>query len=169
MKKDLMQMATYVGIGIAVMSSGLAQVASSETSPLSAQAEPEWTKDVTVLVIAPDGTWGATTASYFHVAFARAIADCKRKYHDKIGCGYQSTAIRSGWILAIRCGRENIIVAAKTPEAVTQAAINSEIRLRRDYQPAMPPCIQVVSVDPEGRITTSDVVHSPQAAVQQRR
>jgi hypothetical protein len=169
MKKDLIQVAACIGIGIAAMSASIAQVALSETSPLLAQAEPEWAKDVTVLVIAPDGTWGATTASYFHEALATAIADCMRKYRHEIGCGYRFTAIRAGWSLAIRCGWENVIVAAKTPEAAKQAAVDSEFRLRRDYRPDMPPCVQVVSVDPEGRIKTSDVVQLPQAAVEQSR
>lgn len=169
MKRDLMQMATYVGISIAAMSASVGQVALSGASPLLAQAGAEWARDVTVLVIAPDGTWGATTAPSFDEALTKAIVSCKSKYRHEIGCGYRSTAIRAGWSLAIRCGRDIIIVAAETLKAAKQAAVHSELRLRREYRPDMPPCVQVVSVDPDGRITASDVVQLPQAVNEQTR
>lgn len=171
MRKDLMQMATYIGIGIgiAAMSASFAQTGLAEDLPLLALGDAEWAKNVTVLVIAPDGTWAAATEPSFDEAFTKAIASCKSKYRHEIGCGYRSTAIRAGWSLAVRCGRESIIVTAKSLEAAKQAAVVSELRLRRDYRPGMPPCVQVASVDPDGRITASDVAQLPQAVVEQTR
>ena len=169
MKKDLIQMAAYIGISIAAISASFAQPTLLENSPLLTQGDADWARDVTVLVIAPDGTWAAATEPSFHEALIKAIVSCKSKYDHEIGCGYRSTAIRAGWSLAMQCGRESIIVAAKTLEAAKQAAVNSELRLRRDYRPDMPPCVQVASVDPDGRITAFDVVQFPQAVVEQSR
>jgi hypothetical protein len=94
-------------------------------------------------------------------ALAKAIANCKSKYRDKIGCGYRSTFIREGWSLVLRCGRENIIVAEKTLDAAEQAAVDSELALRRDYKPDMPPCTRVVSVKPDGRVIAPNVAGLP--------
>lgn len=169
MRKDLLQMATYIGISIAATSASFAKTGLSETSLLLTRTDAEWAKDVTVLAIAPDGTWGTATEHSINEAIAKAIAGCKSKYRHAIGCGYRFTAIRAGWSLAIRCGGENIIVAAMTLDAATQAAVDSEIRLRRDYRPDMPPCVQVVSVDPVGRIVASDVVQLLPSVIDQSR
>ena len=170
MRKSFAQIATgAIGIGIAAMSASFAQTAPLRNPPLLAETDAEWAKDVTVLVIAPDGTWGTATEPFGHEAFAKAIAGCKSKYHHGIGCGYRSTAIRAGWTLAIRCGWESIIVAAKTLEAAEQAAIDSELSLRRDYQPDMPSCVHVVSVDPHGRIIAPDVVQLFRSVVDRTR
>lgn len=170
MKKSLMQMAICaISISIAAMSATLAQTASSRNPPLLAETDAEWAKDVTVLAIAPDGTWGTATEPFIDKAFAKAIAGCKRKYRRDLGCGYRSTAIRAGWSLAIRCGWENIIVAAKTFEAAEQAAIDSEFSLRRDYQPDMPPCVHVISVDPNGMIIAPDGVQLLRSVVDRTR
>ena len=109
-----------------------------------------------MLVIAPDGTWGTATEPFVHQALAKAIANCKNKYRHDIGCGYRSTSIRAGWSFVMRCGRENIIVAGKTLHAAEQAAVDSELNLRRDYYPDTPPCVRVVSVNPDGEIITPD-------------
>jgi hypothetical protein len=160
MRERIMQAtACAISIGVAAVGAGSAQTALSPNPPLLAQTNAEWTKDVTVLVIAPDGTWGTATEPSIGRALAKAIANCKSKYRHEIGCGYRSTSIRAGWSLAMRCGQENIIVAAKILHAAEQAAVDSELNLRRGYKPDMPPCVRVVSVDPDGGIIAPDVVH----------
>jgi len=150
-KRVIAAAACAIGISIGAVSAISAQT-TSRSQLLFARADLDWAKDVTALVIAPDGTWGMATEPSVGRALANAISDCKSKYRQEIGCGYRSTIIREGWSLALRCGRENIIVAEKTLHAAEQAAIDSELRLRRDYKPDMPPCVRVVSVDPDGRI-----------------
>jgi hypothetical protein len=158
MRKHIIKaVACVIGFSIAAAGASAAQTALSPSPP--AQTHAEWTNDVTVLAIAPDGTWGAATGPFHSEALARAIANCKSKYRHEIGCGYRSTSIRAGWTLALRCGRENIIVAARTLHAAEQDAVNSELNLRRDYYSDMPPCVRVVSVDPDGRIIAPDVEH----------
>jgi hypothetical protein len=41
--------------------------------------------DVTVVAIAPDGTWGTATDSYSHLALNGAINNCKKHYKEMIG------------------------------------------------------------------------------------
>ena len=57
-----------------------------------------------------------------------------------------------GWSLGIRCGTENIIVAARELADAERAAINREIDLKYRYAPDMPPCRRVLSVNPDGEI-----------------
>lgn len=160
MAKRIMQaMACAIGIIIADVGASSAQTALSPDPPPLGRTNAEWTKDVTVLAIAPDGTWGTATELSFNQALANAIAHCKSKYRHEIGCGYRSTSVRAGWTIAMRCGQENIVIAAKTLHAAEQAAVDSELILRRDYQPDMPPCVRLVSVDPDGGIVAPDVGH----------
>ena len=135
----------------------LAQSNLRATPPTSAPTGDDWQKDVTVLTLAPDGTWGAATEGSLSRAIANAIGDCKSRYQREIGCGSQITSVRAGWSLGLRCGNENIIVAARTLVEAEQAAINREIELRTVYVPDMPPCVRVVSVDPQGAITAPNV------------
>ena len=146
-----------ISISVAAVGASSAQTALSPNPPLLAQTNDDWTKDYTVLVIAPDGTWGTATEPSYAGALAKAIANCRSKYLREIGCGYRSTSIRAGWTFVMRCGQENIIVAAKTLDAAEQAAVDSELNLRRDYKPDMPPCVRVLSVAPDGRIIAPDV------------
>ena len=160
MRERIMQAAACaISISVAAVGVSYAQTALSPNAPPLGWTDAEWTKDVTVLVIAPDGTWGTATELTAGEALAKAIANCKSKYRHEIGCGYRSTFIRAGWSLAMRCGEENIIVAAKTLRAAEQAAVDSELNLRRDYKPDMPPCVRVVSIDPDGVIIAPDVGH----------
>ena len=112
-----------------------------------------WDLPWTALTIAPDGSWGVATELYSHQAIAGAIANCKRMYQKEIGCGYQSRLTQAGWSLLVRCGDENIIVAAKILAEAIQEANDREKILRQRYRPDMPTCMHVLTVDPQG-ITT---------------
>jgi|RhiMetdeSRZDD1v2_1073273.scaffolds.fasta_scaffold401734_2 hypothetical protein len=118
----------------------------------TASADEDWHNDVTVLTIAPDGSWGVATDAFVSRAIARAIADCKRRYRREIGCGHRLTSIRAGWSMALRCGNENIIVAEKSLADAEQLARRREDELRTVYVPDMPACVRTVTVDPHGAI-----------------
>jgi hypothetical protein len=121
--------------------------------PCPAFAQPEFeTAPVTVLTMAPNGTWGAATDDTIGVAIAAAIARCNGRHQRALGCGASYTTIRGGWSLGIRCGQENILVSEKTLAEAEQAAIDREVALRERYVFDMPPCVRVVSVDPTGAI-----------------
>jgi hypothetical protein len=111
-----------------------------------------WRADVTVVAIAPDGTWGTATDALTNRAVARAIDDCKAKYASEIGCGYRSTFVRQGWSLAFRCGTENILVAEQELTHAQWAAFRQERELRTRYVPDMPACVRTLTVDPQGRV-----------------
>jgi hypothetical protein len=113
----------------------------------------DWALPWTVLTIAPDGSWGVATETYSYQALAGAIANCKRMYQKEIGCGHQSTTTRAGWSLAVRCGNQNIIVAAKLLADAIQAAADRETILRQVYRPDMPTRINVLTVNPQGIVT----------------
>src|SRR5262245_55703837 len=125
-----------------------------------ASADDDWQKDVTVLTIAPDGTWGVATDDHVSRAITLAIADCKRKYQREIGCGHRLTSIRAGWSLAFRCGNENIIVAERSLADAEQMARRQENEMRALYVPDMPACVRTVTVDPHGVVVAPTVGYS---------
>src|SRR5215475_4136201 len=109
----------------------------------------------TVLTMAPDGAWGAATDAAVNQAIARGLSSCKRRSRVEIGCGAYSTAIRSGWSLGIRCGRNNIVVSANDLVDAERAAGERERALRQSYVPDMPPCRRVVTIDPRGAVVAA--------------
>jgi hypothetical protein len=107
---------------------------------------------VTVVAIAPDGTWGTATDRLTNRAVANAIEKCKQKYTSEIGCGYRSTFVRQGWSLVLRCGTENVLVAEKELADAQWAAFRQERDLRARYVPNMPACERTLTVNTQGEI-----------------
>jgi hypothetical protein len=103
---------------------GVAQ-ARSETWRETAAAE-DWMHDFTVLTMAPDGAWGVATEPFVNRAIANAIARCKAMSGKDLGCGAYMTSIRAGWVLGIRCGRQNIIVADRDLAEAERRALRRE-------------------------------------------
>src|SRR5262245_14213073 len=122
----------------------------------SLAAVPAGDDNWTVLTMAPDGAWGAATDAAVNQAIARALSSCKTRSDAEIGCGAYSTAIRSGWSLGIRCGRNNIVVSANELADAERAAGERERVLRQSYVPDMPPCRRVVTIDPRGAVVVAD-------------
>lgn len=117
----------------------------------------EWATDFTVLTMAPDGVWGTATDPRVNRAIYLAIRNCKAKSKVELGCGAYQTTVRGGWSLGIRCGRENIIVADRDLAEAERRARNREAVLRESYVPNMPPCVRVVTIDPNGNIVVPPV------------
>ena len=161
----IMLLRTRVAVFAATMSLGLCSEecsggewsATELNEPPIANADEYWQKDITVVAIAPDGTWGVATEPTTGRAIANAIAECKKKYQSKIGCGSEITTVRGGWSIGMRCGNRSIFVAEETLAKAEQAAISRETELRQFYAPDMPPCVRVMSVDPNGDVVTPDV------------
>lgn len=150
----------------------LALAVSLIVSPSLAQAGPDYERRnemVTAVAIAPDGGWGVATDPLIDHAIADAISSCKTKYRGEVGCGYQITTVHRGWSLVLRCGKENIIVAARTLAAAEQEAIDREYDLRQKYVPDMPGCVRVLSVDPAGIVVAPDVRHLLRVVEDRRR
>src|SRR5262249_1247986 len=76
--------------------------------------------DLTVVATAPDGTWGVATDPIIGRAIANAMAECKKKYQSKIGCGSRMITIRGGWSIGMRCGNRSIFVAEETLAAARE-------------------------------------------------
>jgi len=155
-----MLLRTSVAVFAATVSLGLwsEACAGGEWSATELNVPPSAsTDDYTVVAITPDGTWGVATDPITGRAIANAMADCKNKYQSKIGCGSRIITIRGGWSIGMRCGNRSIFVAEETLAKAEQAAINRETELRQFYAPDMPPCVRVMSVDPNGYVVAPDV------------
>jgi hypothetical protein len=124
----------------------------AQSTSTQAQAIEEWAHDFTVLTMAPDGAWGTATDSRVNRAIYLAIKACKAMSKATLGCGAYQTTVRGGWSLGIRCGRENIITADRDLAEAERRARKRETELREVYVPNMPPCVRVVTVDPNGNI-----------------
>ena len=144
-KRSLLRTACAVAINLGIVDAPAAQSDSIRRS----------VDDVTVLTMAPDGSWGVATDMSTSSAIAKAIANCRKMSQAHLGCGAYFTAIRDGWSLGLRCGGENIIVAANALAEAERAALNREIDLKERYVPDMPPCRRVLSVDPQGALVIS--------------
>jgi hypothetical protein len=108
--------------------------------------------DWTVVTMSPDGSWGSATESSTGQALAKAIRNCKAMSGRQIGCGAQSRAIQGGWVLAVRCGDRNILVAEKRLADAELGARLRETELREFYAPDLAPCRRVFTIDPRGGI-----------------
>ena len=152
-----MLLRSRMAVFAATISLGLWSEASAGGEWPAASTDDYWDKDVTLVAIAPDGTWGVATEPFIGRAIANAITDCKKKYHGKIGCGSRITSVRGGWSLGKRCGDRSIFVAEESLAKAEQAATDRETELRQLYAPDMPPCVRVMSVDPNGDVVAPDV------------
>jgi hypothetical protein len=145
-----------IGITCALAFS-LGQSSARAQSSWQVVAAPEdWMHDVTVLTMAPDGAWGTATEPFINRAIANAIARCKAISRAELGCGGYQASIRAGWVLGIRCGRENIIVTDRDLAEAERKAARRETELRTQYVPDMPACVRVVTIDPSGRLVSPE-------------
>lgn len=108
--------------------------------------------NVTVLTLASDGAWGTATETYTNRASALAIRGCRAMSKRKPGCGAKFTTIRADWSVAVLCDHETIITAAELRADAARAATVREIELREVYHRDMPPCVRVVTVNPDGML-----------------
>jgi hypothetical protein len=122
-------------------------------SPATAFPVPE--DPFTVLTMAADGSWGVATSIFIGEAISGAMAECKAMSGPKLGCGALSKTGRAAWVLGVRCGRENILVADKILANAELAALNRETEFRHVYAKNMPSCVRIVTVDPDGMVVGS--------------
>jgi hypothetical protein len=122
-------------------------------SPATAFPVPE--DPFTVLTMAADGSWGVATSIFIGEAISGAMAECKAMSGPKLGCGALSKTGRAAWVLGVRCGRENILVADKILANAELAALNRETEFRHVYAKNMQSCVRIVTVDPDGMVVGS--------------
>ena len=78
-----MLLRSRMAVFAATISLGLWSEASAGGEWPAASTDDYWDKDVTLVAIAPDGTWGVATEPFIGRAIANAIADCKKKIPSK--------------------------------------------------------------------------------------
>jgi hypothetical protein len=151
-----------MAVALALTFGALAAALAQSASPQPAAIE-EWAHDFTVLTMAPDGAWGTATDPRINRAIHLAIKNCRAMSGMELGCGAYLTTVRGGWSLGIRCGRENIIVADRDLAEAERRAITREAELRGLYVQDMPPCLRLVTVDPNGTVVMPQLGYSGQA------
>jgi hypothetical protein len=104
------------------------------------------------IAITPDGAWGIGHSVRAGEAFNESLSSCRRQSGGVLGCGYQSKVIRDGWIMFVRCGRENIIGAGSDPLEAEQRISQRLIELRDEHGVSVGGCLRVVSVSPDGEV-----------------
>ena len=135
--------------------------AQANTSGTSEVSSDWWTKDVTVVTMAPAGAWGVATEPTASLAIAKAIDNCRKKMTaGELGCGAYTATIRSGWILALRCGDRSILAADHDLAEAKRIALAREGELRRLYVPNLPTCVRVLTIDPNGAIVPAGLAYS---------
>jgi len=157
MRTTLQALATAAAIGADV------PVSAQTTDPTGivlSQGEADWT----VVTLANDGAWGAATEPSAGQAIAMAIRHCKAMSRTGLGCGAQFRAIRAGWIVAYRCGDENIVAAERMLADAEQAARRREVELRVSYARDLPPCRRSLTIGPRGEVVASGSRHVGGAA-----
>jgi hypothetical protein len=132
------------------------------TTPAYAD-DDDWRQDWTVLTLASDGTWGAATEGTVNRAIASAIGACRAKSPRSSDCGAKFVSIRAAWSVALLCGEETIVAAAKQRAEAEERASERERELRWVHRRNMPPCMRVVAINPNGF-----VVGSPLLAAERR-
>lgn len=143
-RRHILGTAFALALTLGALAAALAQPVSSQPPAIE-----EWAHDVTVLTMAPDGSWGTTDPQVNHAIFV-AIRNCKAMSEMTLGCGAYLTTVRGGWSLGIRCGNENILVADRHLAEAEHRAQRRERELREHYVRDMPPCMRLVTVDPNG-------------------
>ena len=69
-------------------------------------------------------------------------------------------AARNGWIIANLCGEHKVIATGSSLIDAEQEALNREISLQLSYEPDLPPCKRIVTVDPSGAAVPLTYPHS---------
>ena len=94
----------YLLAVLVIAATGFVSSAQADSDDL----ESNWT----VATMDIDGSaWGVGTSIYANEAMRIAFANCHQMSKKTIGCGALLKGVRSGWILAKRCGREVILEA----------------------------------------------------------
>lgn len=124
-----------------------------------AQAKAEEDANWTVVTMARGGAWGAFTSPSLAEAIAASIRACKTMSAGESDCGAEFRAIRRGWTLAFLCGDHRILATGYSLREA-EAAIRFRTELKRANVRDMPPCKQVLAVNPAGAIIENSAQES---------
>jgi hypothetical protein len=119
-----------------------------------------WDDNWTVVTMTRDGSWGVACNSSRTVAVAEAIRFCKGMAGPASGCGAQIVTARTGWIIANICGDHQVIATGETLHDAQQEAMNREIDLQQFYQPDLPACRRVLTIDIDRLMVSSNLRYS---------
>jgi hypothetical protein len=129
-------------------------VGSGVTPAARAQSDPDpgWT----ILTVAHTGAWGLSTARSQGEAIAGAVRQCQSRASDDSDCGAELLAYKVGWSLAILCDDSRVLVSAVSLEEAETVAYDRIAVLRQSHAASPLPCHRLLTVDPEGAVTTGE-------------
>jgi hypothetical protein len=115
-------------------------------------ADDQWV----ALTLSRKGAWGTATDTSRARSIALAIHRCKQMSKRPSDCGALLKAVQRAWSLAVLCGDYNIVVTGPTLAEAEAAAQRRAAELRRHFAGDVPPCIHIVTVDPDGRVAVGE-------------
>jgi hypothetical protein len=111
------------------------------SSMSSAAASDSWTA-----VTIGQSSWGAATARTISEAIALAIRDCRSRSTRSADCGAEIKTIRTGHVIAVRCGVYRALVAGDTEDYAEFALANRLLQLRYVSNARLGPCARVLEL-----------------------
>jgi len=121
--------------------------------PSSARAESAFESEWTVLTVSAGGAWGVSTARAQGEAIAGALRQCQLKAGKTNDCGAELVSYKTGWSAALLCGSHRILASADSLDEVKSIVHRRLRELGASHE--LPPCRQLVTVDPVGGVTTA--------------
>jgi hypothetical protein len=106
-------------------------------------------------------SWGAAAAPSLSEAIALAIRDCRSRTARPSDCGAEIKTIRTGYVLAMRCGDYRALVSGDTREDAESGLTNRILQLRYVSNAKLAPCVRILDVQgPASSTTEADVAQS---------
>ena len=101
------------------------------------------------------------SAARMSEAIALAVRDCRSRTARPSDCGAEIKTIRTGYVLAMRCGDYRALVSGDTREEAESALTNRILQLRYVSNARLGPCVRVLEVQaPASSTTEADVAQS---------
>lgn len=119
-------------------------------------ADGNWEQKWSVITIASDRAWGASTNRHKASARLAAIRECRaRSLAATDDCGERTAAVLGGWALAYACGQRTFVVAETTlADALLYARYReTELRFAQSGGLGLPKCRLILKVGPDGVVS----------------
>jgi hypothetical protein len=111
---------------------------------------------------------GAARAPTATDAIALAVANCKSKAAGPSDCGAEMKTIKTGWIVALRCGGYRVLVSGSTLEDADEAAAHRMLQLKYISNVTLPSCRRILEIGPADDVSASAVARGKFSGAQPR-
>jgi len=101
----------------------------------------------TAVTLARDGSMGVGVHHSRGKAVALAAVDCRRVARRINDCGSMFVAIQQGWVVAVLCQDQSILVTGRTLAEAQTEAVRRQGMVRAQYNPATAACRSIATID----------------------